>query len=335
MAHRMRVVFCCAAALSLCCCSRSRTDAPSLVIYVYDSFASEWGPGPELARRFYAKTGYSVQYVVFEDVTRAIHRAIRDQHTPSSRVADLIIGVDQYTLPLAREADLFSPYQPALPLPHALRIDPHNLAVPYDWGYVAFMFNTDAALPEPQRLSDLANPVYAKSIALADPHTNVLGTIFIGWAHTSLGAAWPAFWNTLYRANLLALAPSWSAAYGLFTAGEAALVLSYTTSAAYHLHHDNHTRFKPLLFPEGHPMHIEGISLVKRTKHARVATQFIDFLLSTEAQELLPLTQWMYPANPDVPLPAAFSAVPQPAACVSLSPQMCRAAAAALHASTP
>ena len=34
----------------------------------------------------------------------------------------------------------------------------------------------------------------------------------------------------------------------------------------------------------------------------------MDFLISDEAQNLIPLTQWMFPANKNVELPASYEA---------------------------
>ena len=34
----------------------------------------------------------------------------------------------------------------------------------------------------------------------------------------------------------------------------------------------------------------------------------MDFLISEEAQNIIPLTQWMFPANKNVELPASYAA---------------------------
>ena len=44
----------------------------------------------------------------------------------------------------------------------------------------------------------------------------------------------PAIWAGLAD-NIVTVTPGWSEAYGLFLEGEADMVLSYTTSPAYHL----------------------------------------------------------------------------------------------------
>ena len=80
--------------------------------------------------------------------------------------------------------------------------------------------------------------------------------------------------------NALTVADGWSSAYGLFTEGEAPIVLSYTTSPVYHVMNDNTTRYQALIFPEGHEATIEGIGIIKGTDKRAEAEAFIDFILT-------------------------------------------------------
>ena len=49
----------------------------------------------------------------------------------------------------------------------------------------------------------------------------------------------PEAWAKL-KDRVLTVTPGWSEAYGLFTKGEAPMVLSYTTSPAYHMIAEKH-----------------------------------------------------------------------------------------------
>jgi len=51
------------------------------------------------------------------------------------------------------------------------------------------------------------------------------------------GEGYVDYWRRL-APNLLTITEGWDTAYGMFTSGEAPLVLSYTTSPAYHLQHE-------------------------------------------------------------------------------------------------
>ena len=111
--------------------------------------------------------------------------------------------------------------------------------------------------------------------------------------------------------NALTTASGWSAGYGLFTEGEAPLVISYTTSPVYHVMWEDTTRYQALLFTDGHEVTIEAAGIVKGTKHRSEAEAFIDFLL-TEAQIDLANANSMYPVNSTVALPEAYDYAPVP-----------------------
>jgi thiamine transport system substrate-binding protein len=94
------------------------------------------------------------------------------------------------------------------------------------------------------------------------------------------------------------------------TAGEAPLVLSYTTSPGYHLEYENTERYKAAVFPQGHAIQIEAAGLLKAAKNKDSARRFLDFMVSPAFQNLVPLTNWMYPVI-SIPLPDSFRINPK------------------------
>ena len=104
--------------------------------------------------------------------------------------------------------------------------------------------------------------------------------------------------------------------------GEAPLVISYTTSPAATVEYNGSTTYKALVFDEGHPMQVEGAAILKNAKNPDGAKKFMDFFISNEAQSVLPLTQWMYPANKNVDLPESYKiGAATPAKTVSADPE--------------
>ncbi|KAK2146773.1 hypothetical protein LSH36_583g01250 [Paralvinella palmiformis] len=97
---------------------------------------------------------------------------------------------------------------------------------------------------------------------------------------------------------------SWSTAYGLFTAGETPMVLSYTTSPIYHQVFEKENRYKVALFPEGHYRYVEYVAIPTIAAHKHLAEQFIKFILSKDFQKKILLGNVMYPAVKDIPLPS-------------------------------
>lgn len=293
--------------------SRSR----EIVVYAYDSFVSEWGPGPELKRLFEEKTGYSLTLVSCGDAAEVLSRAVREKMNPR---ADILVGIDNTLADRARSADILAPYRPAdaeKTVPSELVFTDDWLLTPYDWGVFAIIHDTESGVEPPASLEELTSEKYRGKIILMDPRMSTPGAGFLAWTIAVYGERYEEYWRRL-KENILTLAPGWDAGYGLFVAGEAPLVISYTTSPAYHLEYEQTERYKALVFPEGHIRQIEGAGMVKGAKNKKGAQAFLDFLLSPEAQNVLPRTQWMYPVNASVPLPESFSVSPKPVRILTL-----------------
>lgn len=283
-----------------------------LVVYAYDSFTADWGPGPELVKLFEARTGYKVSLISCGDAAQVLSRAVLEKKAPN---ADVLVGIDNNLLDIARREEILKGYKPKNAdsiIAKDLILADDWLLTPYDWGYFAIIFDSASLLKPPGSLEDLTKPEYAKKLILMDPRTSTPGTGFLAWTIAVYGKNYPDYWKRL-KNNILTLAPGWDTGYGLFTAGEAPLVISYTTSPAYHLEFDKSDRYKALIFPEGHMAQIEGAGVVRNSENPAAAEAFIDFILTEEAQELLPLTQWMYPVSAQIKLPESFKAAPKAA----------------------
>jgi thiamine transport system substrate-binding protein len=108
------------------------------------------------------------------------------------------------------------------------------------------------------------------------------------------------------KPSILTITEGWDSGYGLFVQGEAPMVLSYTTSPAYHAEYENSQRYKATIFETGNYMQIEGMGIIKGAPHGDAAKLFMDFMLTKDFQEIIPLTNWMFPVNPQVALPDSF-----------------------------
>ena len=84
------------------------------------------------------------------------------------------------------------------------------------------------------------------------------------------------------------------------------MVVSYETSPAYHRHFEDETRYDNVLFDQAGYLQVEIAGIVRGARNRLNAERLIDFLVSLEFQELIPLSQIMYPIHPDVELPQAF-----------------------------
>jgi len=54
------------------------------------------------------------------------------------------------------------------------------------------------------------------------------------------------------------------------------------------------------------------MGILKGSKNRRLAEKFIDFILTEDFQMEIPLTNWMFPVNPEVKTPESFKYAPKP-----------------------
>jgi hypothetical protein len=83
----------------------------------------------------------------------------------------------------------------------------------------------------------------AQKIVLEDPRSSTPGLGFLLWMKSIYGDKAGEAWTKL-KPRILTTAPGWSEAYALFTKGEAPMVLSYTTSPAYHIAEEKSSRYQ-------------------------------------------------------------------------------------------
>ncbi|WP_147612897.1 thiamine ABC transporter substrate-binding protein [Treponema pectinovorum] len=284
----------------------AQSRAKDVVVYTYDSFCGEWGAGQAIAKKFTEKTGLKVTYVDCGDGVQILSRSVLEKDNP---YVDVILGLDNNLALKAQNEDILESYKPQgieeIPENLVAALGDKNLLTPYDYAPFAFIYDTKSKIEPPKSLDDLTNPQYKKKIILMNPRTSTPGLGFVTWTYAAKGKEIEDFWKAL-KPNILTMAPGWSAGYGLFLNGEAPLVISYSSSAAYHYEYDKTDRYKALIFSDGHIMQVEGAGLAKNAPNKKGAKLFLDFLISKEAQSEIPLKQWMLPANKTVELPASY-----------------------------
>lgn len=281
-----------------------------VVVWTYDSFLSEWGPGAEVKRRFEAETGINLRWVSHGDAGALLSRLLLEG---ADADADAVLGLDQNLAPRALSSGLFAPYKPrnADAVPAELLLDADFRLTPFDYSYFAVVYDSERVSVPPRSLEDLTRSAFARRLILMDPRTSSPGLGFLLWTRAVYGEGWRDYWRRL-APSVLTVADGWDSGYGLFTAGEAPLVLSYTTSPGYHLEYEGTERYKAALFEAGHPAQTEAAGVLQAAAHGSEARAFLDFTLTAAFQELMPLGNWMYPATP-VPLPPSFRVNAKPA----------------------
>jgi thiamine transport system substrate-binding protein len=289
-------------------------EKPVLTVMTYDSFVAEWGPGPAIETAFEATCGCDLQFVAAGDGAALLAR-VRLEGARSE--ADVVLGLDTNLTAAASATGLFAPHgiEPVgFSLPTAWD---DTLFLPYDWGYFAFVH--DAGITGvPTDFRSLADSDV--SIIIQDPRSSTPGLGLLLWIKAAYGDDAASIWKDLAD-NVVTVTPGWSEAYGLFLEGEADMVLSYTTSPAYHLIAEGDAGKVAAAFDEGHYMQIEVAGKLASSDQPELADAFLRFMLTDAFQSVIPTTNWMYPAKtPDGGLPEGFETLVAPAKALIFSP---------------
>ena len=235
-------------------------DTPELIVYAPDYFGSEWGPGPAIEKGFEAVCACDLRFVTGDVMSRL---KLEGEGTE----ADAVIGLTTDQTASARATGLFAPHGKdlsGLTLPVTWDDDTF---VPFNWGETAFVYDK-TRLAEPPRefcgTSRHAPTTSRSSFRTRAAPSRVLALVL--WMSEVFGDEAEAAWRKL-KPKILTVTPGWSEAYGLFTSGEADMVLSFTTSPAYHIIAEGDDTKAAAIFPEGTLLHDRdgGKDRVKRS----------------------------------------------------------------------
>lgn len=287
--------------------SAAMAQTPVLTVYTYDSFVSEWGPGPVVEAAFEETCGCDLQFVSVGDGAELLSR-LRLEGARSD--ADVVLGLDTNLLAAARESDLFAPAGigvPELDLPIAWDDDTF---LPFDWGWFAFVHDKERVPNPPHSFDELI--ASDLSIVIQDPRSSTPGLGLLLWVKSVYGDGAQQAWEGL-NPHIVTVTKGWTEAYGMFLEGEADMVLSYTTSPAYHLIAEDDDSKAALAFDSGNYLQVEVAAKLATTDQPELADAFLAFMLSDDFQSAIPTTNWMYPAvTPDAGLPDGFETLSKP-----------------------
>jgi thiamine transport system substrate-binding protein len=295
---------------------------PTLKVMVHDSFAIS----EKVAAAFEQQNNVKLAFIKSGDAGSMVNRAVLSKDAPQ---ADVLYGVDNTFLSRALQAGIFEAYESQLlaHIPTEFKLDTGNSALPVDYGDVCLNYDkawfAEKSLALPASLEDLLKLEYNGLLVVENPATSSPGLAFLLATVAHFGDdGWQAYWQAL-RDNGLVVVNDWNTAYSTNFSGSAGkgpqpLVVSYASSPVAEV---VFAETPPAEAPTGSVVaadtcfrQIEFVGILKGTPNRSLAEKFIDFMLSTQFQEDMPLQMFVYPVNPQAKLPDAFlqhSQIPQ------------------------
>lgn len=257
-------------------------EKPTLTVYTYDSFTSEWGAAPKLQPIFEQQCNCHLKFMPFDDGMTMFNRLRLEGNKTK---ADVIVGLDNFLISEAEKSGFFAEHGLTTAATASLNEWNHPTFFPYDYSEYAFIYDKTKLANPPKSLKELVERQDLKVI-YQDPRTSMVGRGLLLWLNTVYGENAVQAWQQLAK-HTVTIGKGWSETYGVFLKGESDLVLSYTTSPLYHQWYEQDDRYIAASFSEGHLAQIEMAAITKTSKQPQLARQFLQFLQQPEAQLII------------------------------------------------
>ncbi|MFI6251220.1 thiamine ABC transporter substrate binding subunit [Streptomyces sp. NPDC051016] len=305
--------------LSACTSSSgSAADSKTVTLVSHDS----WAVSKNVLRDFEKQSGYQVKVLKDGDAGQAVNKAILTKDNPQG---DVFFGVDNTLLSRALDNGLFQPYAAKglaqVGTEYQLDAGKHRVT-PIDYGDICV--NYDKAyfsahkLTPPTSYADLVKPQYKNLLVTENAATSSPGLGFLLGSAAQYGdSGWQGYWKKL-KANGVKVVDGWEQAYneefsgsagGKKAKGDRPLVVSYASSPPAEVIYGDP---KPSTAPTGVATgtcfrQIEFAGLLSNAGNSKGGKALIDFLVSKEFQEDMPLNMFVYPVVKGASVPAEFT----------------------------
>ncbi|MER5767445.1 thiamine ABC transporter substrate-binding protein [Streptomyces sp. NPDC001985] len=296
----------------------SGSTSKTVTLVSHESFAAS----PAVLKQFTKETGYRVKVLKSGDAGSALNKEILTKGAPQG---DVFFGVDNTLLSRALDNGLFTPYE-AKGLDRvesAVRLDREKHRVtPVDTGDICVNYDkkyfTDKKLAPPESFDDLIKPEYRDLLVVENAATSSPGLGFVLGTVARYGDdGWQDYWKKL-KDNGVKVVDGWDQAYNEEFSGSAGgrkakadrpLVVSYASSPPVEV---LYSKPQPSEAPTGVATgtcfrQIEFAGLLKGAKNEAGGKALLDFLISRDFQEDMPLNMFVNPVIKDAKLPELFT----------------------------
>lgn len=313
----------------LSACQAAQQDPAVLTVMTHDSFAVS----EAVIEKFEAENNVSVQFLEVGDTGTAVNKAVLSKGNP---LADVFYGVDNTFLSRALDEEIFEPYNSPLlaQIDPAFILDPGFRALPVDFGDVCLNYQKayfeEHDLPAPDSLEDLIDPAYRGLLTVQNPATSSPGLAFLMTTIGYFGEdGYLDYWQLLLE-NEVNIVNDWETAYyGEFSqaGGPDPIVVSYGSSPPFEvLFAEEPLDDAPtsaVTSPRTCFRQIEFVGILAGTTNREMAERWVDFMLSVDFQEDIPLNMYVFPVNRSAVLNETFQTyLDVPDEVAEITPQM-------------
>ncbi|MFF5142575.1 thiamine ABC transporter substrate binding subunit [Streptomyces sp. NPDC013157] len=302
------------------CSSSSGSDADSKTVTLVSH--DSWAVSKNVLQDFEKQSGYKVRVLKDGDAGQAVNKAILTKDNPQG---DVFFGVDNTLLSRALDNGLFQPYEAkglgTVGTAYQLDADRHRVT-PIDYGDICVNYDkayfSKHKLTPPTSYADLVKPQYKNLLVTENASTSSPGLGFLLGSAAQYGDdGWQDYWKKL-KANGVKVVDGWEQAYdeefsgsagGKKAGGDRPLVVSYASSPPAEVIYADP---KPSTAPTGVATgtcfrQIEFAGLLSNAGNTKGGKALIDFLVSREFQEDMPLNMFVYPVVKGASVPAEFT----------------------------
>ncbi|MEV5958170.1 thiamine ABC transporter substrate-binding protein [Streptomyces sp. NPDC051987] len=281
-----------------------------------------WAVSKNVLKDFEKQSGYQVRVLKDGDAGQAVNKAILTKDNPQG---DVFFGVDNTLLSRALDNGLFQSYRAKgldkVGAAYQLDAGRHRVT-PIDYGDICVNYDkayfTRHKLTPPTSYADLVKPEYRNLLVTENAATSSPGLGFLLGSAARYGdSGWQDYWKKL-TANGVKVVDGWEQAYneefsgsagGRKAGGDRPLVVSYASSPPAEVIYADP---KPSTAPTGVAAgtcfrQIEFAGLLSNARNTKGGKALIDFLVSKEFQEDMPLNMFVYPVVDGARVPAEFT----------------------------
>lgn len=284
------------------------SSKPTLTVYSYDSFISEWGPGGDIKAGFESLCQCELVFKTPGSAANVVQAVKLEGHKSS---ADVLLGIDATLLNEALAAKVVIAHTvnwQDTPLDSPLdwqANDYQDSFVPFNYGYFNFIYRKDTGFIAPTSFEALLDS--DAKIIIQDPRSSSPGMGLLLWIKALYGDNAQQAWQRIAD-NVLITTADWSQAYNMFLEGRGDMVLSYSTSPVYHQLVEQDETYQAAWFSEGHILQSEYAAIAASSKNKDLANAFLQYIVSPQGQFIIANKNWMLPiAKTDPVLDDAFS----------------------------